>query len=128
MITIDDVVLPDDIKWSNEFNWVDKSLISNYSIDGSLVVQQQHKKAGREIILSGDDNTAWMERGTLLQLQVKASSTNVVSLFTWIDGRVFDVVVSSVTSEPLFHIINPDLQHKYKTTINFYITKLQYIL
>lgn len=116
-ITLDDVTLPTDLIWSNEFKWDKKQIKTEYSINGSLIVQASTKKTGRIITLEGNKNTAWTTRETLLQLQTKAEVGGEWVL-TWTDARTFNVMIISLEAEQLIHIIDPDLNHLYKIILN----------
>ena len=122
MITLDDVILPDDIKWIDEFVWDKIDFEKEYSVTGSLVTNGgTAKQAGRLITLQGSEDTAWITRQTLLALKTKAEVLNSEWVLTWIDGRTFDVIFDhsqiALEAEPLFHVIDPQLDHYYKVTI-----------
>ena len=118
MITLDDVILPDDIIWIDEFKWDKNKISKEYSVTGSLVIQTGSKKKGRIITLQGDENTAWITRQTLMQLQIKSEVVGGQWTLTWIDDRVFNVMINSIEAEPLFHVIKPNNEHYYKVAIN----------
>ena len=44
MITLDDVILPDDIIWIDEFKWDKNKISQEYSVTGSLISQTGSKK------------------------------------------------------------------------------------
>jgi len=121
MITLDDITLPDDIIWVDEFAWDKINSEKQYSVTGSLIVQADAKQAGRPITLTGDEKTAWITRQTLLQLQIKAESLGAVWTLTWIDGRTFNVIFDhsqiALEAEPLLYISDPQLEHFYKVKI-----------
>ena len=118
MITLDDIILPDDLIWTNEFKWDKNQITQEYSITGSVLIQIGSKKTGRPITLQGNENTAWITRQTLIQLQTKAEVVGGEWTLTWVDGRTFHVMIQSIEAEPLFHVINPTPKHNYKVTIN----------
>jgi len=54
--------LPDDLEWTDEFNWSPIVTSTDYGNTGSLFIQQNKKLAGRPISLVGKDDMAWISR------------------------------------------------------------------
>ena len=73
MITLDDLSLPPDLWWSDETDWCPVDQSADYSLEGSLIVEESVKQAGRTITLEGGNNRAWVRRSLVLQLQAMAA-------------------------------------------------------
>ena len=66
--TNETIELPTDLQWVDEFQWSKIAQSApEYSITGSMFIQQGTKKAGRPITLSGD--WAWVQRNDLTILR-----------------------------------------------------------
>ena len=70
-ITLDAVTLPEDLQWIDELSWTGVQQSVEYSLDGTLVIQEATKQAGREITLQGGADGSWITRATLVALQAK---------------------------------------------------------
>lgn len=79
MVTLDAIVLPEDILWSDEFNWLPVGQVVNLSLTGAMIIEEATQQKGRPITLKGDnDSASWIDRATLEQLRVKASTAGLV--------------------------------------------------
>jgi hypothetical protein len=91
-ITLDAVQLPGDLIWTDELNWVSVKAQQDYSLSGGLIIQESIVTAGRPITLESGDESAWVERGALQAILVKAQTLNGPNMaLTLGDGRVFSV-------------------------------------
>jgi len=62
--------LDPDLFWSDEFSWHAVEQAVDRSVTGALIVYTGTRSGGRPITLQpADDNSAWMPRATLTQLQ-----------------------------------------------------------
>ena len=52
--------LPDDLLWEDEFSWSPTVSEHSYALDGTLIVEQATKRAGRPISLVAPPNMAWV--------------------------------------------------------------------
>lgn len=89
-LTLDAITLPDDLIWSDEFDFVPMQQQESYTLTGALIVETGLKQAGRPITLSGVDS-GWITRQTLKSLYAKLSSAAVMVL-TLQDARTFNVI------------------------------------
>ena len=55
-MTLDDIELPDDLLWVNEYQWQPVAQETERTLTGALLVQEQAKLYGREIELSGEQS------------------------------------------------------------------------
>jgi hypothetical protein len=69
MITLQEVELPNDLLWSDEFDWSPVESNQTYTLTGALVIESSVRQAGRPISLSADQDMAWVTRQTLSKLK-----------------------------------------------------------
>jgi hypothetical protein len=96
-ITLNEIVLPPDLQWDDEFNWTEIRQTVKPSLTGAQLVQMNAVLAGRKITLSGKLN-GQVAFATLQRTVVQALRTLEVSAMatpmtlTLSDGRVFSVI------------------------------------
>ncbi|PID65573.1 MAG: hypothetical protein CR977_00795 [Gammaproteobacteria bacterium] len=62
------IELPEDMQWTDEFEWSDLAQATpQYTRGGALVIQQSTKLAGRPVTLGGE--WVWVNRGDYKKLQ-----------------------------------------------------------
>lgn len=92
-ITLGGLTLPQGLHWSDEFAWNAFSMLTEYSLTGSLVVDIAAKQAGRPITLTGDENFTWITRADINALQAILNTCTVTgTTLTLHDDRSFTVV------------------------------------
>jgi hypothetical protein len=89
-LTLDAITLPDDLIWTDEFDWTPIQQTQSYTLTGALVLESGEKQAGRPITLVGGDNAAWATRAQIDALYAKLTGDPVMTL-TLHDARVFSV-------------------------------------
>lgn len=115
-------VLPDDMKWLDEFDWSYVSQQQEVSLGGSLWIEESSQLKGRPITLvgefSGSEGYAAPTRAIVLELQALCDTPLTDPLLlTLYDGRSFNVRFdysqgTPVKAEPIRHKapqINTDL-------------------
>lgn len=85
------LILPDDLIWTDEFDWSPVGQQITVTSGGSLVVEETAMQAGRPITLEGGPDRGWMDRATLSQLQTLAAAPAASYTLTLNDGRQFNV-------------------------------------
>jgi len=90
-MTLDDIELPDDLEWTDEFSWSPVEQSTQYGATGSLFIQESTKQAGRTITLRGEPDMCWVERQTVLALQALRNQTDKVMTLVLSDDRTFSV-------------------------------------
>ena len=88
---LDNLTLPTDLIWLDEFDWTPVEQTQSYSITGALIIQSGVKQAGRTVTLAGDNSSGLIGRADLKTLQSKANSNSQMTL-TLNDARTFNVV------------------------------------
>lgn len=89
------VNLPDDLLWEDEFSWSPTASEHNYALDGTLIVEQATKRAGRPISLVAPPNMAWIKRSEIEMLHQWSSlkDTTFKLVFEYAsDKREFNVI------------------------------------
>lgn len=78
---IDEIYLPDDIVWSDEFKTSQIAQSTTRTLSGALVIQTGVKIEGRPITLSGG-NSGWMRYSELITLRdyLEANPDKVMTL------------------------------------------------
>lgn len=88
---LDNLTLPTDLIWIDEFDWTPVQQTQTYSITGALIIESGTKQAGRPITLSGDNESGIISRADLKILQAKLTATSPFVL-TLNDARTFNVI------------------------------------
>ena len=89
---LDDIELPDDLLWVNEFDWNPVEQSQERSLNGALLVQEQGKQYGRSIVLSGGEEAGWVSRSVVIDLFALSSIANKVMTLTLADLRQYSVI------------------------------------
>lgn len=64
-VTLAELNLPNDLLWTDEFNWSPVVIAKSYTLSGSLVLESGKKLAGRPISLSAPADMGWVTRTTI---------------------------------------------------------------
>lgn len=97
-ITLNLITLPAGLRWEDEFAWSPLAQASEYSLTGSLLVEQTTRLAGRPITLIGGKDFAWMTRSEVSTLKTLLDTGAAMTL-TLHDARSFTVIPAA--DEPL---------------------------
>ena len=90
--------LPQDLIWSDERTWSAVAQAKERGIWGTLIVDAMARNGGQPITLTGEGNSAWIERSTLLTL--KAWALIPGQRFTLeLRGQTFTVIFDHGTEE-----------------------------
>lgn len=89
--SLDNVTLPDDLDWTDEFDWQPVSQVTTPTLTGALVVEEAALQAGRPITLVSD-GAAWVTRATVKKLQALLAKAGETMTLTLSDGRTFSVL------------------------------------
>lgn len=85
------VKLEADLQWVDEFSWSKIAQSApEYTLTGSVVIQQATKKAGRPITLAGD--WVWHQREVIELLRSWCDVAKLTMQLTHYDGREFNVM------------------------------------
>lgn len=90
--------LPQDLVWSDEFSWSPVSQASERALNGALVIDIAARKSGRPITLTGEGNSAWIQRSALQALHAWAAIPGQRFTLTFL-GQSFTVIFDHGTEE-----------------------------
>ena len=121
-MTLNDIELPDDLLWVNEFDWNPVEQTTERSLTGALLVQEQSLKHGRPIELSGNDESGWVPRSTVEALLQVSQTPNKVMTLTLSDNRTFPVIFDRSNGSPIqarqvLPFAYPDDSYQYSLSI-----------
>lgn len=118
---LDNLTLPSDLIWFDEFDWTPIEQSRAYSVTGALIIQTGTKQAGRPITLSGDDRSGLISRADLATLQSKLTANNALVL-TLNDARTFNVTFdhskNPIEAKPWIDYSTPDSSDFYTLKIS----------
>lgn len=97
--------LPDDLLWTEEFQWSPVVAVQSYTLTGALVIDQAVRRAGRPISLVGPADMAWVTRQTVRTLHAWAAEADARAVLALRDGRQFTVAFrhadGAIEAEPV---------------------------
>lgn len=99
--TLQNLSLPNDLLWANEFEWSAVESTHTYSLSGALIVEQGVKQAGRPINLKAEADMAWVTRAVVSTLHTWAAIPNRIfelGLEYAADTRTFNVIFDNSTT------------------------------
>lgn len=114
------ITLPDDMQWTDEFNWSSISVNTTYLLNGALLVTSAKKLAGRPITLESPNDGAWLDYNTICDLYDFANNEDNNTLqLTLADNRTFDVIFAEnpLSIKPIY-FSSPNSDY-YLATIKF---------
>lgn len=89
---LDDIVLPDDLLWVDEFDWSPVTQSMALTLTGALLVESAVQLAGRPITLVGGQDYGWTTRAVVVALKAKAANPVIEMVLTLNDYRQFNVI------------------------------------
>ena len=121
-MTLNDIELPDDLLWINEFDWNPVMQSTDRSLTGAMLVQEQGKLYGRPIEISGGSEAGWVSRSTVVDLLALSKIPNKVMTLTLPDLREYSVIFdrqsgSPIESQQIMPFAYPGDAYKYSLTI-----------
>lgn len=121
-ITLDDLTLPDDLYWQDEFDWSPVTQSLTTTLTGAVVVEETELLEGREITLVSGYTFGWAHRALVSQLKSKESQINPIMTLS-INGENRTVIWRrdpiAVEVKPLIQLIDPDDHDFYLLTLRF---------
>ncbi|WP_421258652.1 hypothetical protein [Aeromonas sp. 600886] len=114
-VTLNSVLLPDDLVWRDEFEWAPVEQVVTPTLSGALLVEETAKPEGQPLTLSGHCSRAKVQELKVLEAQVAQLMT-----LTLLDGLARTVVWRrpGVVATPLYELADPDGDHPYALTLN----------
>ena len=98
---LDDIILPDDLLWINEFDWNPVEQNLERSLTGALLVQESQLSYGRSIVLSGNGEAGWVSLLTIKNLFAISTVANKTMTLALSDSRQFAVIFDRSNGAPV---------------------------
>ena len=120
------IELDDELYPSDEHDW--SSLVSNtkYALDGTMIVQQSIRKAGRPYTMQAPSDMGFLTRSTVNALKAERDKLGATY---WLDYRadgqikrvkvMFDTTGEAINAKPLKEFISPSLDDLFIVTLKF---------
>ena len=120
------IELDDELYPSDEHEW--SSLVSStkYALDGTMIVEQSIRKAGKPYTMQAPSDMGFLTRSTVNAL--KAERDKLGATF-WLDYRadgtvkrvkvIFDTTGDAITAKPVKEFISPSLDDLFIVTLRF---------
>lgn len=122
IIELDDELYPTD-----EHEWSSVVSSTKYALDGTMIIEQSVRQAGKPYTLQAPSDMGWLSRATVNSL--KAERDKLGATF-WLDYRadnavkrikvVFDTTKDdAITAKPVKEFISPSLDDPFIVTLKF---------
>lgn len=126
-VTNEEVTLPNDLLWQDEFNWTPIRATNTYTLSGALVIEQGKRLAGRPISLEAPQpDMAWVSRGLAQTLKEWSERLNRRFLLTFeypTDTRqflvVFDCSTEPIGAETVRGFASHASDHEFRISLKF---------
>lgn len=121
MATLDDIALPEDLLWADEYAYTPVKQSTSTAVDGSLIVEAAAALKGRTMILQGGADYAWIDRATLELLRDKQYTPGLVMTLN-LRGSEYSVLFvqpGGIEAVPVIDYSNPEADDFYTVTLKF---------
>lgn len=118
------LVLPEDLRWVDEFDWPKVEQARSYTFSGALVLESRVRQAGRPITLAGESNSAWIPRSDVQILQAQEALPSQVFTLV-IRGEAARTVMfnrvdgAPIRAEQILDYSDPVADDPYQITLRF---------
>lgn len=120
------IELDDELYPSDEHDWSPLVSSTIYALDGTMIVQQSIRKAGRPYTMQAASDLGWLPRSTVNALKAER---NKLGATYWLDYRadgavkrikvMFDTTTDAITAKPVKDFISPSLDDPFTVVIRF---------
>ena len=120
------IELDDELYPSDEHEWSPLVSSAKYALDGTMIVEQSIRKAGRPYTMQAPSDMGFLTRSTVNAL--KAERDKLGATF-WLDYRadgtdkrvkvMFDTTGEAINAKPLKDFISPSLDDLFSVTLKF---------
>lgn len=115
-IQLGQLVLPSQLEWVDEFDYAPAAQSITPTLDGSLVVEESQKLAGRPYTLRANGGV-WVSRDFVKQLKALEAALQTAPMTLTINGHQAEVFFRrdpvAVTATPLWREANPKGESLY---------------
>jgi len=121
MITLDGLVLPTGLRWSDEFASVSVAQTVRRTLDGSVVVFYSAVRTGLPITLESEPDAGWLTRAQVEAVALRAASPGGVYTLQ-LRGQTFSVLfrhqdAPAFEAKPLVNLAEPRSSDFYLATL-----------
>ena len=121
MITLDGLVLPTGLRWSDEFASVSVAQTVRRTLDGSVVVFYSAVRTGLPITLESEPDAGWLTRAQVEAVALRAASPGGVYTLQ-LRGQTFPVLfrhqdAPAFEAKPLVNLAEPRSSDFYLATL-----------
>lgn len=118
------IELNDDLYPSEEHDWSAVAQSQSYTLDGTLLIEQSVRLAGKPYTMQAPDDVAWLTRSTVNALKAERDKLGATFWLDYIaDGAVkrikviFDNSDSAITATPVKGFISPNADDYYNVSL-----------
>lgn len=120
------IELDDELYPSDEHEW--SSVVSNtkYALDGTIIIEQSIRKAGKPYTMQAPSDMGYLTRSTVNALKAERDTLGATY---WLDYRadgqvkrvkvIFDTTGDAITAKPVKEFISPSLDDLFIVTLRF---------
>ncbi|OLF36508.1 hypothetical protein BTW00_05320 [Psychrobacter sp. C 20.9] len=126
IVTGNVIILSDSLYPDAEHDW--SSVVSNtkYALDGTMIVEQSERKAGRPYTMQAPDSHGVLTRETVNALKSERDKLGATFWLDYLaDGTVkrvkvmFDTTGEAIEAKPVKNTTSPELTDYYNVTLRF---------
>lgn len=121
VIDLDDEMYP-----SDEHDWSSVVSSTKYALDGTMIVEQSVRQAGRPYTMRAPDDMGWLSRETVNALKSERDKLGATFWLDYLaDGAVkrvkvmFDTTGDAIVARPVKDFISPSLDDLFIVTLRF---------
>lgn len=122
---LDDISLPEDLIWRDEFDWSPVVQSVAFSLTGAAIIEHAVKQAGRPITLVGDSDSGWATHTVVTALKSKSALPSAQMVLTLNDSRTFLVIFrhseTPIEARPITEYNVSDDEDFYTLTLRFLV-------
>ena len=120
------IALSDSLYPEGEHDW--SAIVSNtkYALDGTMIVEQSERKAGRPYVMQAPDGHGVLSRATVNALKSERDKLGATFWLDYLaDGQVkrvkvmFDTTQEAIEAKPIKGSTSPELTDYYNVTLRF---------
>jgi hypothetical protein len=126
IVTGNVIILSDSLYPDAEHDW--SAVVSNtkYALDGTMIVEQSVRQAGRPYVMQAPDGHGVLSRSTVNTLKSERDKLGATFWLDYLaDGAVkrvkviFDTTGEAIEAKPVKNTTSPDLTDYYNVTLRF---------
>ena len=120
------IVLSDSLYPEGEHDWSAIASSTKYALDGTMIVEQSERKAGRPYVMQAPDGHGVLSRATVNALKAERDKLGATFWLDYLaDGAVkrvkviFDTTAEAIEARPIKGSTSPQLTDYYNVTLRF---------